>query len=180
MKNQKGITLIALVVTIVVLLILAGTSIAMLTGDNGIITNAQKSQAANTEGEVVDKMGLAYNTLNTEARIKMSTDNGYQPSAHVAELAATVAKELNLAVTDGATEYGTADSGYHVTWTTTGAAKITITYADAKFDLDPKTASTNNKYAKLESTINLTTTGVSYVAPVKTVGLSQDQIDANS
>ena len=34
----KGITLIALVVTIVVLLILAGTSIAMLTGENGIIT----------------------------------------------------------------------------------------------------------------------------------------------
>ena len=55
MKNQKGITLIALVVTIVVLLILAGTSIAMLTGDNGIITNAQKSQASNTEGEVIDK-----------------------------------------------------------------------------------------------------------------------------
>ena len=44
MKNQKGITLIALVITIIVLLILAGVSIAMLTGDNGILSNAQKAQ----------------------------------------------------------------------------------------------------------------------------------------
>ena len=35
LRNQKGITLIALVVTIVVLLILAGVSIATLTGQNG-------------------------------------------------------------------------------------------------------------------------------------------------
>ena len=44
LKNKKGITLIALVVTIVVLLILAGTAIAMLTGDSGIMTNAQKAK----------------------------------------------------------------------------------------------------------------------------------------
>ena len=43
MKNQRGITLIALVITIIVLLILAGVSIAMLTGDNGILSNAQRS-----------------------------------------------------------------------------------------------------------------------------------------
>ena len=39
-KSSKGITLIALVITIIVLLILAGVSIAMLTGDNGILTQA--------------------------------------------------------------------------------------------------------------------------------------------
>ena len=37
LKEERGITLIALVVTIVVLLILAGVSIKMLTGDNGIL-----------------------------------------------------------------------------------------------------------------------------------------------
>ena len=37
MKRDKGITLIALVVTIIVLLILAGISISMLTGQNGIL-----------------------------------------------------------------------------------------------------------------------------------------------
>ena len=40
-KEGKGITLIALVITIIVLLILAGVSIAMLTGNNGILTQAK-------------------------------------------------------------------------------------------------------------------------------------------
>jgi len=43
MKNNKGITLIALVVTIIVLLILAAVSIAMLTGQNGILTRATEA-----------------------------------------------------------------------------------------------------------------------------------------
>ena len=44
LKNKNGITLIALVVTIVVLLILAGVSISMLTGENGIIKQAQEAK----------------------------------------------------------------------------------------------------------------------------------------
>ena len=42
--EDKGITLIALVITIIVLLILAGVSVAMLTGTNGILTQAQKAK----------------------------------------------------------------------------------------------------------------------------------------
>ena len=42
--GKKGITLIALIVTIIVLLILAGVSIATLTGDNGILTRAQDAK----------------------------------------------------------------------------------------------------------------------------------------
>ena len=40
MKGNKGITLIALVITIIVLLILAGVSIAMLSGENSILRRA--------------------------------------------------------------------------------------------------------------------------------------------
>lgn len=43
-KEENGITLIALVLTIIVLLILAGVSIAMLTGNNGILTQAQRAK----------------------------------------------------------------------------------------------------------------------------------------
>ena len=39
-KNSSGITLIAMVITIIVLLILAGISIAMLTGDNSLLNKA--------------------------------------------------------------------------------------------------------------------------------------------
>ena len=47
-KKNKGITLIALVITIIILLILAGVSIAMLTGNNGILTQAKLAKE-NTE-----------------------------------------------------------------------------------------------------------------------------------
>ena len=40
-KEEKGITLVALVVTIIVLIILAGVSIAMLVGETGIVTQTQ-------------------------------------------------------------------------------------------------------------------------------------------
>ena len=43
-NTNKGITLIALVITIIVLLILAGVSISMLTGENGVLTKATESK----------------------------------------------------------------------------------------------------------------------------------------
>ena len=65
MKNQKGITLIALVITIIVLLILAGVSIAMLTGQNGILTQAQNASEATIKGEAEEAVKLALNTITT-------------------------------------------------------------------------------------------------------------------
>ena len=61
MKGNKGITLIALVITIIVLLILAGVSIAMLSGDNSILNNASKSADYNKIGEVRDNIGIRIN-----------------------------------------------------------------------------------------------------------------------
>lgn len=59
LKNNKGITLIALVITIIVLLILAGVSIAMLTGQNGILTQATTA-VSNTEiGAAEEALKLA-------------------------------------------------------------------------------------------------------------------------
>ena len=49
MRNNKGITLVALVVTIVVLLILAGVSINLVLGENGIITQAKKAKKETNE-----------------------------------------------------------------------------------------------------------------------------------
>ncbi len=43
-KNIRGITLIALVITIIVLLILAGVTIAALSGDNGILQRATEAK----------------------------------------------------------------------------------------------------------------------------------------
>ena len=58
-KLTKGITLIALVVTIVVLLILAGITIALVFGQNGVIKKAQESQEQTAIGEMRDKLEMA-------------------------------------------------------------------------------------------------------------------------
>ena len=69
LKEKQGITLIALVITIIVLLILAGVSIAMLTGQNGILTQANNAKIAQSHGAVKDCIALAYN----EYRIEINT-----------------------------------------------------------------------------------------------------------
>lgn len=53
-KQEKGITLVALVVTIVVLLILAGVSISLVIGQNGIVTKAQDAKK-NYEGAATNE-----------------------------------------------------------------------------------------------------------------------------
>ena len=55
-KKNKGITLIALVITIIVLLILAGVSIATLTGDNGILKQANQAKENNNSASVKEKV----------------------------------------------------------------------------------------------------------------------------
>ena len=68
-KKNKGITLIALVVTIIVLLILAGISISMLTGQNGILNRAQE---AKTKTQVANEK----ETVNMAAMEALTEGNG--------------------------------------------------------------------------------------------------------
>lgn len=59
MRNERGITLIALVITIVVLLILAGVTITYALGNNGLFTNAQKAELNTELGNIRDYAGVA-------------------------------------------------------------------------------------------------------------------------
>ena len=67
MRNNKGITLIALVITIIVLLILAGVSIAMLTGQNGILTQAGNAKTDTAKAEAKEAIKLAVNEILTNS-----------------------------------------------------------------------------------------------------------------
>lgn len=71
LKRNKGITLITLVVTIIVLLILAGVSIATLTGNNGILTQANKARENTKRAEDIEKIEIAI------LGVQMG-ENGYQ------------------------------------------------------------------------------------------------------
>ncbi len=65
-KNNKGITLIALVITIIVLLILAGISIATLTGENGVITKANSAKTETIHATVREEIVLKESTYELE------------------------------------------------------------------------------------------------------------------
>lgn len=67
---ESGITLIALIITIIILLILATVSIAVLTGDNGIITQANQARIETKIGEEKEQIALAYNAAVTEKYAK--------------------------------------------------------------------------------------------------------------
>ena len=58
LKNKKGITLVALVITIVVLLILAGVSINLVLGNNGIIAKAKDAETKSAEASQNDLKGM--------------------------------------------------------------------------------------------------------------------------
>ena len=57
-NKERGVTLIALVVTIIVLIILAGVSITMLVGENGIITQAQRAKEETEQAKVLEEINL--------------------------------------------------------------------------------------------------------------------------
>lgn len=76
--KQKGITLIALVVTIVVLLILAGVSINLLTGENGIVTKAHDAKertekSSKNEQESLEILGDLISKYEKKEKVVIST-----------------------------------------------------------------------------------------------------------
>ena len=76
MKNNKGITLVALVVTIVVLLILAGVSINLVLGNNGIIAKAKEAQRKSAEASQNDLIGMNELAQQLGEKINGSTGSG--------------------------------------------------------------------------------------------------------
>lgn len=148
MKNQKGITLIALVITIIVLLILAGVSIAMLTGENGILTQTNKAKYTQIEGQVKEEINLAVQSAKMFAEQKaVSSPSGWLASSSAnigtaddTEDDQTIIGQMRADLTTG--------KGY--TTITPGTGTITVTY-----DTDNYSSATNYNGAKIEAVIGI-------------------------
>ena len=108
--NQRGITLIALVITIIVLLILAGVSIAMLTGQNGILAQAQKAKTTTDNKSAEEKVKLAVMAARSQSE--------------------TGALEADKLVTEVTTNYGGQAE------TTAGGFPVTVTIDGKSFTVD--------------------------------------------
>lgn len=150
MKNQKGITLIALVITIIVLLILAGVSIAMLTGDNGILTQTNKAKYTQIEGQVKEEINLAIQAAKMFAEEKaVSTSTGWLASGNIGTTSTTdntgTAPET---IIGQMREDLTTEKGY--TEIAAGTGTVTITYKTSNYS-----SATNYANAKIVAVIKI-------------------------
>ena len=85
-NKQKGITLIALVVTIIVLLILAGISIATLTGENGLITKTNSAKEKTKQAEAEERVKIeVLGSYGTDGKIDIDLLNN-NLKAHITGL----------------------------------------------------------------------------------------------
>ena len=115
MKNNKGITLIALVVTIIVLLILAGVTIAMLSGENGILNRATSTKEASDLGTAKELISINVNNKISE----------YYEKKYVNETA-TSSETIEAAANAGITA-ATSEGSWPLSVELTGTTKLTYT-----------------------------------------------------
>ena len=139
LKNKKGITLVALVVTIVVLLILAGVSINLVLGNNGIIAKAKEAETKSAEASENDLKGMN-SLIDQMESVSNGNDNGgkaesetvpYLPSSDF-HYDTSTSVDTGLVIQDA--------SGNEYVWVvvprttavyaTTGLGKTTFTEAD--------------------------------------------------
>lgn len=83
LMNQNGITLIALVITIIVLLILAGVTIVTLTGDNGVLTRTQEAKEKTEESKENELRNLTALEAETNLENKTIIDNSTGKDVYV-------------------------------------------------------------------------------------------------
>ncbi len=112
-KGQSGITLVALVVTIVVLLILAGITIALVFAQNGVVGKAQEAAKESNKGTIADNI------------------QGYVVSKQMEALQSNAEQDITADLKDALTKVGITNSGsgtVKVKANTTVAVTGTITF----------------------------------------------------
>ena len=97
MKSNKGVTLVALVVTIIVLIILAGISINLILGDNGIITIAKKAKENTELAKIEEETELNELYTQLEADGSNSENLPYDSIAKLTEFKTAIANAIEKA-----------------------------------------------------------------------------------
>ena len=187
MKKNKGITLVALVVTIVVLLILAGVSINLVLGNNGIIAKAKEAQRKSAEASQNDLIGMNELAQQLEGKLNGSTGSGsenggktepetvpYLPSDDF-HYDTSTSVDTGLVIQDA--------SGNEYVWVV--VPRTTAVYATTELG---KTTFTDADYTSIENDLKdytstyVTTYGYSdtYVADDKSVGWFADETAYNN
>ena len=136
MKKERGITLIALVITIIVLLILAGVSISLTIGNNGVLNQATNAVGANRDAKVKEEVEMAWAGATADYwsdRAEDSTitvDADFYAEKLNTYLADTKKEDVEVTYNDGdetyTVEYVTKDQGMLYTFIMNGDGKATL------------------------------------------------------
>ena len=99
LKSTKAITLVALVITIIILLILAGIAIATLGGKNGLFARVKQAKKAHIQAEMQEQLTLALNELQVDKKGNASLDDVTQEwisSAISSDYSPTIKEDASL------------------------------------------------------------------------------------
>ena len=161
-RREKGITLIALVITIIVLLILAGVTIATLTGDNGILTKANEAKTITNEKDEEEQIEIGY------TEYLMADQTGKKVKFEVSEAAVT-GKEGDWIIKfnkTGKEYYFDGETITKVTWEQKGD---TITNIETKQTLKV------GDYVDYDPTLEANASDLTYTSKTDKTGADSDQ-----
>ena len=99
LKKENGITLVALVITIIILLVLAGIAIATLGGKNGLFARVKQAKKAHIQAEMQEQLTLALNGLQIDKKGNASLDDVTQEwisSAISSDYSPTIKEDASL------------------------------------------------------------------------------------
>jgi len=138
-KGQSGITLVALVVTIVVLLILAGITIALVFAQNGVVGKAQDAAASSNKGTIADNI----QGFILGKQVEVLADKS--KAGNITTDLKTALEKAGITV-DTTTGTGTVSVGADTKVTITGTIKFTL----GKQSYNLKADGYDNGYPELE------------------------------
>ena len=132
-KENEGITLIALVITIIVLLILAGITIATLTGDNGILTKVNEAKKATTEADAIESVKVeVMGSYGTDGKINIETLNNNLSNIIGLKYNGKDISENNKILGENLSSAIVKVNGYYIEITLEGKVSRIITLEEAK------------------------------------------------
>ena len=161
-RREKGITLIALVITIIVLLILAGVTIATLTGDNGILTKANEAKTITNEKDEEEQIEIGY------TEYLMADQTGEKVNFEVSEAAVT-GKEGDWIIRFNKTGKEYYFDGETITKVTWKQEEDTITNIETKQTLKV------GDYVDYDPTLEANASDLTYTSKTDKTGADSDQ-----
>ncbi len=169
LKERNGITLIALVITIIVLLILAGVVIATLTGDNGILGKAKTAKTTNDEEKAKEQIKIAVmGSYGKDGELNYDDLTKNLGQIGITELPDTASYPLEVTL-DGVS--ATIEANGEVNFTTSGGYTQT---GDTITSPDGKTMKVGD-YVDYDPTLEAKASDLTYTSTADKTGADSDQ-----